>query len=297
MGSSNRIPPSVNSEPIQKALRDLTEQQQLSLAIPVDCRLDANDGFYISTSYYSGTQAYIDLYFRILGIDGQLTDSGPLTVTLRLNNAAELVTTTYPNISGSIVAINAVFRGATAAQGTCFVQVGIIRSGARRNVLIAGYISPGRNLSYPCHVPIQPLQTSGKLRYIGSFSGALPIYCTPTAGVRWRIQTIYISAQTSAAVGNRNLYLEMQQTTGPITLAIFPSEVVQPAGAPTTWYYCFRSGPSSTSLVGTTGYVMVSIPDGLTLPYDGRFKVDYDNRQAGDIIGWIQVYGEEILEF
>src|SRR4030042_2962530 len=213
----NKIESNISSIP--RPLPEATEEQTLSLTIPTDQRITPSDNFFIYSMYYSGTQGYIEITYRLLKPDGNIIGGILTNEILRLNDATLKTTIISPALEGSLISLTARFYGASITLGTCYVQVGLFlgsnaTTGQRLTVFIAGYLNTVKCLSYPANRAYPPYSNSNHQRFLGSFSGALPYYLTPPAYTRWKNMIFYCSVTTSAVAANRNFYVELEHTAG-----------------------------------------------------------------------------------
>jgi hypothetical protein len=295
-----KIDSQISSVP-RPLVEELSEEQTINLTMPTDQRVTPTDNFYIDVYYYLDQDSFVDVTYRLLKKDGSISSGILATISLPNNTAGQLKTNIVtPALEGSLISIAAIFRGSTINKhGVCFVQVGLFAGtnasqGTRLSILIAGYLTEGRGLCWPGHKAIKPLSGHGQQRFLGSFNGALPFYLTPPTNVRWQNLILYASVTTSAVAANRYLNIELETDAG-TRVGRFTSMVAQTAS--TTLYYTFKDVAGSTQLPTNGTSVDVNLPCSLMTPLGGRFVVDILNKDAGDVIGWVKVYGEELIGY
>ena len=181
--------------------------------------------------------------------------------------------------------------------GSCWVRCMLVHGAGSGQLypqgIAGGYIARGCVLSWPYPRFQNPVEGPGHLRLIEGTDPApgVSIAETVPVGARWKLVSVFCWLATSAAAGDRHVYLELMSPAG-VWLWI-PPALAQPASF--TYYYTWAIGinPYTSSIVGL---VARPLPDQLTLTPGQQFLVQCTGILAGDDFGPPRYLVEEWVE-
>jgi hypothetical protein len=251
---------------------------------------DNQIGFFTSTTALAFTLTAIA---RILLPDG----------TVSLNQYAFLIpntraaTLTQWNLPEGFLLSISVYANAGSDRRQVFCQVNLLQTGQTppilTAVLCAGYLSPVVPISFPVGVNQNNIDCYGSVKV---FNTTIPgagsnISEQVPANTRWRLISLTFDLITSAAVANRDVFVQISE--GPtIYFSVLANTATQTAGL--TWHYEIAAGMAQVTAVAQ-GYVSAPLPTFMFIRFPGAFSTSIRGLQAGDLIANGAYLAEEWL--
>jgi hypothetical protein len=191
----------------------------------------------------------------------------------------------------------AVYANTASDRRQVFCQVNLLQTGQNppilTGVICSGYLSPSVPISFPVGVNQNNIDCYGNTKiFIGTVPGpGNNISEQVPANARWRMISFRFFFTTSVAVGNRDVYVEIQEA-GLRYLSVLANTTSQPAGQ--TWRYEIAAGmPAVTAL--TQGYVSAPLPTMMFIRSPGVIQTAIAGLQPGDAITDLNYLAEEWL--
>lgn len=154
--------------------------------------------------------AYVWIHARLLRTDGQVI---PMEWEVRPDASGIWYTGWAGLAEGFLLSVHAEAAGALVQRGQCYVGVRLTTAGGGgtrfQRVLVQGYATTLRTLSWPPGIQESPVEGRGSIRTIIGTNPAAGVEISETvpAWVRWRILGFKAFLITSAAVANRRVFL------------------------------------------------------------------------------------------
>lgn len=242
----------------------------------------------VCTSYPG---AWLAIMARLLRPDGVIV---PMEWSIRPQGNRLNYSRVCPLTEGYLLSLALVPIGVVefVKHGQMWVQALIYRSGDFYRLLLTGYATAFRVLSWPGAGQESSVEGSGYIRSITGTDPApgLEFVETVPVNARWRPILVYYTLSTSATAILR--YARLAIDDGTNLLAILATAMTQ--GASCTGTYVYGGGLMTTSLLGLYG--QGSLPAHLSMRAWYRLRTITENLQAGDNYSAPQLLVEEWLE-
>lgn len=178
-------------------------------------------------------------------------------------------------------------------RGECFISVMVMRGSPQSlqvagQLLCQGYTSMINILSYPESTLSGCFDGSGTLKtiYLPNVTGT-PVNFQPQPFSRWSVQNCYFELTTSAAAGNRNVFVALLDP-GNVTVGLWPANFAQPPS--TSYFYSFSTGGADTQ---AGPVVTIAGPGQIQLGPTSVIQINAFNLQSGDVFSGLAMYVEE----
>lgn len=177
---------------------------------------------------------------------------------------------------------------------TCFAMAALLRTNQANpvfynDILLSGYVTPNRGVSFPQINPVRPTDGRGNVRSItGTTPGAgLEISEGVPNSVLWRLMAFRFQIQTQALAGNRNVVLLIDDGSNEL-IRIAENVNVAPSQIATFHYY---SNPFVGSDFGTNYYMWLD--SAVLIGPAFRIRTLTNNIQVTDQYSAVQYLVEE----
>lgn len=240
---------------------------------------DNQIGFFTSAN---STSFVLSAVVRILLPDGTVSLN---QYSFPIPNSRAAVLTQWNLPEGFLLTI-AVYANTASDRRQVFCQVNLLQTGQNppilTSVLCSGYLSPTVPISFPVGVNQNNLDCYGNVRY--SFitlpgAGNNLSEVVPTNS-RWRLISLQFDLLTSAAVGNRDVWLEIGEATA-IYCRVLANTTTQAASL--FWRYEFGAGMAAVTAINQ-GYVSAPLPTWMFIRNPGYIQTRIAGIQPGDAI-------------
>jgi hypothetical protein len=187
--------------------------------------------------------------------------------------------------------------GVIAYPGDCYARLEIVRGDGAQRVtgeLLAGYVGSYGGRSWPGSPLEAPTAGPGRIRaVVGTVSApGLPTFLEIPESTRWRLQTVHVIITTSAAPGNRSLFLELFQGGNLLWFGAANGLI----GPSLSQHFQWGSGMgANVDPAGASG--MGAFPAGMYFDGGPTFAIVAGvflfNEQPGDVLGNLEASVEE----
>jgi hypothetical protein len=200
--------------------------------------------------------------------------------------ATRTATLTQWNLPEGFLLTLAVYANVESQKRQVFCQVNLLQTGQNppmmTSVLCAGYLSPTVPISFPVGVNQNNIDCYGNMRAspttIPGPGSNISEQCP--ANTRWRITSLTFDLTTSAAVANRDVYVQIVE--GPVLYFSGLANTTTQA-ASLTWHYEIAAGMAQVTSV-TQGYVSAPLPTWVFMRSTAFLQTNIHGLQAGDVI-------------
>jgi hypothetical protein len=180
----------------------------------------------------------------------------------------------------------AVYANTQSDRRQVFCQANLLQTGQTppimTGVLCAGYLSPTVPISFPVGV------NQNNIDCYGNVKGAFTTIPGPGSNIseqipansKWRVISLTFDLTTSAAVANRDVYVQFTES-GLMYFSMLANTASQTAGL--TWHYQIAAGMALATSVAQ-GYVSAPFPTWTFMRFPGIMQTTIKGLQAGDVI-------------
>jgi hypothetical protein len=245
----------------------------------------------VCTSYPG---AWLVINARLLRPDGIIV---PMQWSIKPQGNRLPYSALFPLTEGYLLSLSLVPIGVVAfvTGGQMWARAAIWRTGgtgALYRLLLSGYVTSFRSLSWPAGIQELSIGNQGWLRV---FAGTNPapgteVCETVPSFARWRVVTFYFTLTTSATVTDRRVYLVIDDGTTPAVY--MPPVAVQPANTSRVYHYA-SDFPYTQPF---PEIALIPIPTNLLLGAGWRIRTETWARQPGDDYSAPGLAVEEWLE-